>query len=291
MSKIIPDILEVVPGTLKDYHKLAEYHYLPKRLRLVSNVFKIKARYPYHKSFPDPIGVNVYKMPIPELRSRSAATNGYFRTPATKSERMKLVNSNIRYAARLIIDPRFRKMGVATKLVKESMEQMNIPIIETLTPIDFTNEMLVKLGFELYYTPAPTWYRPFVQTLRALGLTPDYMLLPSTLTRRIQRLKGERRENTEHQIQSFLHQFKRRQFMPAGIERARFILSKIPFPEAYLIWFNPKIKLPKTRRIKGVPSGTLERTSSRSNIPQTCCRLAADLLQNKRKIAAAAIQP
>lgn len=102
---------------------------------------------------------------------------------------------------------------------------------------------MIRAGFKLYYTPAPPWYRRFTATLYTLGLTPNDMLLPITLKRRIERLPDKVRKFAEYEIQRFLQHFPRHHDMPAGIERAKFIRSKIPFPEAYLIWFNPQVPL------------------------------------------------
>ena len=245
MAKIIPDFLETVPATVADYSILARYHYNPLPKGPCTGIYKIKAKYPYHKSMPDPLAIIVYRMPIGRLRARTIATNGIFKQSPDCPHPLKAINKNIRYLARLIVDPRFWRHGLATKLILETLELQNVPLIETITPIDWTNDMFVKCGFELTFTPAPRWYRRMTNAIRSIGLTPDTKLLPITLHRRTLALKGEQRKSFEWEIKQFLHQYRHMHDLKPSIARAKFILSKIPYPEAYLLWHNPKIETRK----------------------------------------------
>ena len=246
MSSWFFNVLHTVEGSLRDYHALAQYHYRTEPIRPVTNIYKIRARHPFRKDFPDPIAVIVYRMPIPDLRARAQATNGYFHQPSTLSARLKLVNKTIRYIARLIVDPRFRRLGLATKLLTESLATQTVPIVETLTPIDFTNIIFQRAGFTLHYIEAPTWYHRFVKFLEQIGLEDWDQLLPSTLQHRLALLDAEHSTLAEKEIKAFIKHFIRRQDMPAGIDRCKFLLSKIPFPQAYLIWRNANWQLPRS---------------------------------------------
>lgn len=243
MIRFAPDILEVVKGSLHDYELLAEYHYRTEPIKPFTSIYKIRAHPPYTKAFPDPIAVIVYRMPLPDLRARTKATNGFFHKPPTLSARLKLVNKHIRYLARLIVDPRFQKLGLGTRLLTETLPHQTCSIVETLTPIDFTNRLFTKAGFELHYTSAPGWYNRFANFINTLGLRADYFLLPSTLQHRLDTMGPELNKLAEKEITAFIKHFRHRQFMPPGIERSKFLLSKMPFPKAYLIWHNPKNRL------------------------------------------------
>lgn len=240
MAKWIFNVLETVPGTLDDYLKLAEYHYRTEAVAPVTNIYKIRARKPACDAFPDPLAVIVYRMPIPCLRARDKATNGYFRQATTRSERLKSVNRNVRYIARLVTDPRFRRLGIATKLLNETLPLQTAPIVETLTPIDWTNKIFQKAGFKLHHIEAPVWYGRFTQFLASIGLTDWNVLLPSTLQKRLDSLQNTEKLAAKKNIRAFIKHFRHRKDMPPGLERCRFLLSKIPFPEAYLIWYNPQ---------------------------------------------------
>lgn len=243
MSKWFFDILETVPGTLDDYYALSRYHYRTESIEPVTKIYKIRARDPQRDAFPDPLAVVVYRMPIPCLRARDRATDGFFHGPTTKSDRLKLVNKNIRYLARLIVDPRFRRLGIATKLLDESLLTQKIPIVETLIPLDWTNKMFQKVGFELHYIEAPEWYNRFTDFLKHLGFDDWDQLLPETLYKRLECLQLEGFDHIEKEIKALIKHFRHRKDMPHSLERCEFLLSKISFPQAYLIWYNPRVSL------------------------------------------------
>lgn len=243
MKKFVPNVLEVVPGTLADYQQLVEYHYRTAEIRPFTSIYKVSAKEPYRKDFPDPLAVIVYRLPVGELQVRSKPTGDFFTKPAHRSDRLKLINQNIRYLCRIIVVPQFRRCGIATKLIAETVCLQNVPIVETLTPIDFTNVLFQKTGFSIFYQSAPPWYRRFTNALKSIGLSNWNDLLASTLQERLERLNPEPSEWIENEIKQFLHHFRHRDSMPPGIERTDFILSKIPYPQAYLFWSNPKVPL------------------------------------------------
>lgn len=241
MSKWITNCLEVLPGTLDDYHILSEYHYRTEPVKPVTQIYKIVGTAETKGAFPDPMAVIVYRMPLPDIRPRHTATKGYFKRPASQSDRLKLVNEKIQYIARLIVDPRFHRRGLASILLKDSLERQNVPIIETLTPIDFTNKIFQKAGFKLFQTPAPPWYRRLTDMLFLLGLTEQSLTVPLIVHNRISSLQGQSSEHVEKEIHLFLKHYRHRESMPHSFERTEFILSKLPYPQAYLIWFNPRV--------------------------------------------------
>ena len=234
------DTLEIVPATLADYKKLATYHYCSDTVRPTMQIYKVRVKAPNTDQFPDPIAINVFKLPLPNLKARNIATQGYFLQPETPSERLKLVNKKIIYAARLIVDPRFRRLGIATLLVRDGLERQNRPIVETMTPLDFTNKMLQKQGFQLYRNPAPKWYDKFTDSLLRIGLTHQSFSCPAVVHHRLIHLDKTDRTTIEKRIRVFMGHFRHLQNMPCSLERTVAFLSKIPYPQAYLIWHNPR---------------------------------------------------
>jgi len=235
--------LHILPATQADYYRLACYHYRTEPIKPTTQIYKVCAKPPHTDDFPDPISVIVYRMPLPSIRPRNHATKGYFLKPESHADRLKLVCKKIQYIARLITDPRFQRLGLATWLLRDTLERQTVPIIETLTPIDFTNKIFQKAGFKLFQTPAPKYYSRFTDALYQIGLTRQSFTCPFVVHTRIERLPKERRDFIMFEILSFMRQFRRYANMPHGIERTKQFLSKLPYPEAYLIWFNPRIPL------------------------------------------------
>lgn len=243
MKNLITDCLEIVPGNQSDYKILAHYHYEKTPPAPPDQIYKIRGRQGESDPFPDPIGVILYSMPIINLHGRTVATSNYFRSPRTDIGKLRLANQKIRYISRLIIDPRFQKLGLATWLLKDTLERQTVPIIETLTPIDFTNKMFQKQGFKLYNNPAPKWYRRFTSALLSANIRIEDLKCPPAVHYRIQHLSPRRKGFIEKEILLFVSHFHHRKGMINSLNRTAYFCRKIPYPEAYLIWFNPRVPL------------------------------------------------
>lgn len=207
----------------------------------------MRAKFPYTKDFPDPIAITLFKTPIGCLKARDRATNGYFTTGLNRSEQLRLINKNIRYVARLIVDPRFHRLGLGSRLMYESIRMQPVPIVESLTPIDFTNHILIKSGFKMYPMPAPTWYHDFISALESIGVPRNFhnsWNMPEVLESRIKNLDNAQRPFIEKKMDSFLHHFRNRHEFKTLSEKMAYIVKRIPYPEAYFIWYNPKVPLP-----------------------------------------------
>ena len=132
--------LRIVRGSLEDYKELSHYHYRDSRLTVYAALFALR--------FADEtIGVIVYTMPSPGLELRNIATGNLF-TGFDRAPHLALVNKNIRCIARLIIEPRFRGLGLASWLVRETMPQMYVPIIEALAVMGLVNPFFEKAGMK-----------------------------------------------------------------------------------------------------------------------------------------------
>jgi GNAT superfamily N-acetyltransferase len=246
MSICLTERLQVTEGRQCDYDALARYHYEPRLTFPPTKVFKVVGMPPYEKHFPDPVAVLVLTQPFPEITARTKATAGFFHQYDNAADNMKLLNEYVLYLARLITDPRYLRKGIGTMLLKETLSLLQIPIVETLTPIDFTNRMYTKAGFEIYYTPASRKYVRLMNAFRGVDLdvhdTTSHMLIDM----RLDMMQPQQRQFIEKEIVLFLSGFRNAdRFMP-GPERTKFILSKVPPPQAYLIWFNPNAPLAKS---------------------------------------------
>ena len=238
-KNVILDNCVIVEGTKHDYEILAAYHYQPKLTAPITRVWKLIGSGAYRDKLPDPLSVICYMQPFPEITARNKATAGYFHTASTRTDNLRLLNKCMLYLTRLITDPRFVRKGLATKLVRESLERLDIPLVEIMTPIDFTNHMYENCGFELHYTPAPQKYTRLMNAFNIVGLNIRETMPPEQIDYRLSRLPPAMSLYIEKEIAHFLGGFRYDQRLNPGPTRTRLILSKVPPPEAYLIWFNP----------------------------------------------------
>jgi GNAT superfamily N-acetyltransferase len=238
--------LQITEGSMIDYKALARYHYEPELTFPPTKVFKMVGKPPFEHHFPDPTAVLVLTQPFPDIRARTKATAGFFHQHESQAENLKLVNQYVLYLARLITDTRYLRKGIGSLLLKKTLEQMTIPIIETLTPIDFTNSMYEKAGFEKYYQPHPHRFTRLINAFAHVGLNVRDTTCRQLIDMRLEKMQPTMRTFIEKEINSFLGGFRNADRFEPGPERTKFILSKVPPPECYLIWFNPQAPLTKT---------------------------------------------
>ncbi|KPL24204.1 MAG: hypothetical protein AMJ75_04425 [Phycisphaerae bacterium SM1_79] len=238
--------LQIVGGSLDDYRLLAHYHYLDSRPAPFTAIFALK---------PDPtaglrqqaVGVIVYSPPSPVLELRNVATDNFF-AGLNRSTQLALINRNIRRISRVIVDPRFRGLGLAVRLVRETMPQMNVPIIEAVAVMGLINPFLEKAGMKAYAATMSVRSLRLVEALSMVGIEQRLLIDPHQVSQRIDRLGTAKAEFVEFEIRHFLKSHGRRRNMQPGIERTRYILSKLTVRPTYYIWFNPKLSVSERGR-------------------------------------------
>jgi hypothetical protein len=223
---------QIVPGCLKDYKALASYHYRDERLGPFTNIFALKG----HNGRT--VGVIVYTMPSPALELRNIATDNIF-TGFDRSTQLALVNKNIRCIGRIIIEPRFRGLGLASRLVRETMPQIQMPIIEALAVMGLVNPFFEKAGMKAYAARMPARCVQLTEALNLVGIEKHELIEPQAVQRKIEQLHWPKADFVERQIQLFLQSYGKRRNMPASLQRTRFVLSKLTERPVYYIWFNP----------------------------------------------------
>jgi len=232
--------LRIVRGCLDDYKQLAHYHYRDSRLGPYAAIFALRLPSGILRIGDETIGVIVYTMPSPGLELRNIATGGVF-AGFDKKTQLALINNNIRRISRVIIEPRFRSLGLATRLVRETMPQMNVPIVEAIAVMGLVNPFFEKAGMNAYKAKMPARCVQLVEALSMVGIEKDLLIDPRKAQERLGQLQGPKAEFIKLQIRNFLQSYgKRRQMSPGG-ERTRFVLSKLTLRPVYYIWFNPTI--------------------------------------------------
>lgn len=252
MDSNLKNQLTIQEGTKRDYLVLDDYHYLNTPLPPIKKIYTIRPRPAterwYCKGFQGPayghaslIAVIVYSSPLRDLRARTKATCGFFKQPASLSDQLKLINENILYVSRLVVDPRYRKLGLADWLWRETLKIQTIPIVESMTPLPVRKNWLERLGFQLHYNPTPQSIRKLKKAFEKAKLNQKCWNSPEIAQKRIDSLLKDDKIKLDRSLHHFLSNYRHREHMPDDIKRITFILSKIPYPNGYLIWFNPYI--------------------------------------------------
>ncbi len=233
--------LRIVPAGLETYRKLARFHYRDGRLGPFKAIYAMEDSHPLRSRFKDVIGVIVYSMPAPCLELRNAATGGYFTGLGGRANRLQMVNENIRCISRVIIEPRYRGLGLASRLVRETMLKLNVPIIEALAVMGRFNPFFEKAGMKAYTDVIPSRCVQMAEALSLLGIEGSMLLDAEAVERKLKKLGRQQTEFFERQVKLFLQCYGKRRLMPPGPDRSGFVLSKLAFRPVYYIWFNPKM--------------------------------------------------
>jgi hypothetical protein len=225
--------LQITPGCLDDYRRLARYHYCGSHTGPVSAVYVLR-----RSGCETPIGVIVYSNAPAVLELRNIATNHIF-AGIDRSTQLELINANIRRISRVIIEPRFRGLGLASRLVRRTMPMVNVPIVEAVAVMGWVNPFFEKAGMTAYKAQPSMASVQFIEALSIIGIERAELLDPERVQQKLDRLSDCEKEFIEHQIRQFLKNHGRRRDMLPGLERTRYILTKLTARPVYYIWFNP----------------------------------------------------
>jgi hypothetical protein len=243
-SCTITQNLRIVPGTKADYESLTQYHYRECSVGPYAGIFAFKGKFRTAEKL-ETVGVIVYAMPVAGCQLRSTATGGLF-AGLDKSSRLKLIGKNIRTISRVIIEPRFRSLGLAVRLVKETMPLMNVPFIEALAVMGRVNPFFEKAGMTRFDAPPSAGCVRLIEAFGAMGIDERDLIDPRLVQEKLDAMLDARfsmLDFIEHEMTRFLQSYCRRRLMQPGIERTRFITGKLTDRPVYYFWKNPNVEL------------------------------------------------
>jgi len=80
-----------------------------------------------------------------------------------------------------------------------------------------------------------------IEALNLVGIDENRLIDSDFVQRKLSRLTKEKSEFIESEIRRFLRCYGNRRTMSAGIERTRYILSKLTDRPVYYVWFNENL--------------------------------------------------
>lgn len=233
--------LELVPGDMNDYRLLSTYHYRDSRPVAVKAVYVLRPKRTSGVLGQRPAGVIVYTMPNPRIELRTAALGGLFRGLDRQTE-LELLNRHVRCIARVIVEPRFRGIGLAVRLVRETMPRLNVPVIEALGVMPLVNPFLERAGLKAFAPRVPVEHVELLEALSAVGIEEGDLVDPELVQQRLERLGQAAGDFIETRLQQFLKSHGSRRTMPVGLERTQYLLGKLAHRPAYYVWINPQAR-------------------------------------------------
>ena len=182
--------LQVVKGTRADYKSLSHYHYRESHPGAAVAIFALKGKFRTATKL-ETVGVIVYSMPTAGAQMRNVATGECF-AGLDKGTRLKLINKNIRTISRVIIEPRFRSLGLAVRLVKETMPIMDVPFIEALAVMGRANPFFEKAGMTRYDAPPSANCVRLIEAFSTIGVDEQDLIDPTIVQRELDKLRRQK---------------------------------------------------------------------------------------------------
>lgn len=119
----------VGPGCTADYLRLAPLHYRGGRPATIVRVLTARIA-----RMPEPAGVLVVSMPTLNGRWRELVWPGRY-TSCPRAVGIRRLNDEVRCISRVIVDPRVRGVGVATRLIRAYLGEPLTPATEAVAAI------------------------------------------------------------------------------------------------------------------------------------------------------------
>lgn len=234
----VTECLEIERGTPADYEALSCFHYRSAPCKPYVAVYTMRDCHARRRS-AWPVGVIVYVNPTPNVELRTVATGGMFTGLGDRRLQMQTINRNIRAIARVIIEPRYRGLGLAGRLVAETMGLLKVPIIEATAVMGAVNPFFERAGMQAFTGAEPARVVQLKEAFSSVGIEDDELIDAVRVQAKVDKLTFIAEVFIEEQIQQFLQSYGKRSYMRPGLERTRFVLSKLTPRPVYYIWFNP----------------------------------------------------
>jgi GNAT superfamily N-acetyltransferase len=230
--------LVIERATKKAYEELAMWHYRSERLGPYTAIFG--ARVPGQRHWA---GVIVYAMPQIGSSRRAAAMaalSGAGESPLVAAgsiaERIGWLNANVRCISRVIVEPRYRGIGLAVRLVRQTLPLAGVPVVEALAAMGNVNPFFEKAGMTRCGTSASPVAGRLEKALRLVGIRQHMLVDACAVHESIDRLPGALGLFIEAEMRLFLKPFVKRRNMEHSLERTRFALSRLAGRPVYYVW-------------------------------------------------------
>jgi len=219
---------------IEAYRRLARWHYRGCEPRAPVSVFALVDTHPARFGIESVVGAIVYTMPVANLPIRDVVLHGRL-CGLTRPQRLAWLNANVRTISRVVIDPRWRGLGLAARLVRETMPHVNTPVVESLAVMGPISGFFERAGMRSYPTPRPAHAVRLIEALTVVGVDEQAFVDPAQVDAHLAGLDRPARAFIEREMRLFLGAYGTRRHMPAGPQRTAFILSRLGGRAAYYI--------------------------------------------------------
>ena len=237
----VTDGLEIVEGTLGDLRSLERYHYRDKLTSPYVAIYSIRDSNRGHGfGLCSPVaGVVVYTNPMLHCQMRDVATGGIFRGLSVR-DRLDVINAKFKSISRVIIDPRYRGLSLASWLVAETMEAVGSEFVESQAIMGHVSGFFERAGMRGFYGKQTERVSRMYEAFSIVGISEDLFFGPGRLHEEIERLGAKERRFIESELGEFLQPYKRWRGAGHSIERSGKVLGAMTPRPVYYLWKNER---------------------------------------------------
>lgn len=191
--------LTIEPGTMADYRALSRFHYrggepvaATRVDRLVRRQSTVVGRYLGRTGDTERVGVIVTILPPLESMLRHVATSDRY-AGLSRRETATLLNREVRTIARVVVDPAWRGLGLAVRLVRHVLDQAETVYTEAFAAMGRAHPFFEKAGMTRYDRPPHPAEQRLLDALEQAGVDPVELAAPRDLAARIDAMPASRR--------------------------------------------------------------------------------------------------
>lgn len=199
--------LPILKGCRADYLALKVHHYRPGNPATMTRVFTIREdrptatdRYLSSPTTAQPIAVLVESLPALSCRLRDEALDGRYGHLRPKP-RSALLNKELRCISRVIVDPRYRGMGLAVRLIRHALETATTRYTEALAVMGRVSPFFERAGMIAYERPALETAQRALAALHHVGIESRQLAVPTQVESHLALLPDTMRQWITRELQ------------------------------------------------------------------------------------------
>lgn len=168
--------ISITLGTRHDYLALQRFHYVANTPATIAHVLRAT-------DGPHLIGVLVISMPTLNAWWRAQAWPAWLPSDMDARTRAHTINSGLRTISRVIVDPRWRAMGIATALVRHYLTHPLTPRTEAVASMAAVCPIFERAGMRVIEQSPPATTRNLLSRLRRARIRPWELMDQSRVVR------------------------------------------------------------------------------------------------------------
>jgi ABC-type ATPase with predicted acetyltransferase domain len=165
--------MRIQQGTTEDWKKLASHHYRSHKITAPRKIFTLKRK-------EELCGVIVYSYPPPTC---------FGRNHVLPKMQMKQLNQQLSIISRIVIHPKYRTIGLGTKLIKETLNKAGTQYVEMPAVMAKYNPFAEKAGMrKIAEQKPPKQAQKITETLQQLGFNTQTLANQKQVLQQLQSL-------------------------------------------------------------------------------------------------------